>query len=326
MPRKFRNSRRKSVRKTVSKSFSKRYGRSSAVLSRRISYLSKKVAGEKRKFELTPDIFQYNNIIWNPTESRYEQTGTVVNPLTVIGPGTPWVMPLNWVYTNGDALNPAQQVTIDGITYTGGELPSGPGADPLEPTALEKKYSAFYNTVGVTNPVEYGTQLQYRMSSLYINACFRSSLTTPASFRAVVVCDKQPSMGPATWYDPGDSLYSTSRSVFSSGAINAMHNPRSAGRFVTLYDKMVYLGADKPIKMLKIYKKFNIFVRNSRINPSDPNGEIGTDLFDGAHTTTPVQKNAFYLMILSVANGFNYNVEPGLNQFNLTSRISYYDN
>ena len=97
-------------------------------LSKRISAVSRRVAGEVCKFESTP--FDYKNSLVVVGTSSTQQS-----PLMTITSGNPWIMPLNWIYQQvaGVATSP---VYIDGQQRVAGESITASFKNPL-----------WYNTV-----------------------------------------------------------------------------------------------------------------------------------------------------------------------------------
>ena len=183
-------------------------------LSRRISAVSRRVAGEVCKFESTPSTFS-NNILTVGTSLSARQT-----PLKTITSGVPYIYPINWIYSecNGTATG-AQYV--DGIARTTGEVLTvsfkNPlwyntnGSDPDSLPSFQPLDGSIYNDVS--------PGLQYRMKYIYINALFNASINsstnnTDGAMRIVIVKDKQPSGGSATWADPDSNQ--NSRGVFNA--------------------------------------------------------------------------------------------------------------
>ena len=99
-------------------------------LSKRISAVSRRVAGEVCKFESTPEFYK-NSLVVVGTSST-EQT-----PLNTISSGVPWIMPLNWYYTSGTGL-------ATGVVYANGQLlPNG------QTYTLSFRNPVWYNTSGI---------------------------------------------------------------------------------------------------------------------------------------------------------------------------------
>lgn len=96
MPRKYAKSSKRLSRTKRTYTRRRRFNRSTyRILSRRISAVSKRVAGEVNKFESTPNDFT-NAILTYSSASQYNVSFN--QPLLNIVSGTPWVMPLNWIY------------------------------------------------------------------------------------------------------------------------------------------------------------------------------------------------------------------------------------
>ena len=126
MPRYARKAKTTSSRKRVGRYYRRtnRYSRKNyRVLSRRISAVSRRIAGEVCKFESTPNLFT-NSLVTVGTSS-VQQT-----PLTTITSGTPWIMPINWIYqqTSGVATG---NVYIDGSQRIAGEVITASIKNPL---------------------------------------------------------------------------------------------------------------------------------------------------------------------------------------------------
>ena len=239
MPRYVRKTKTSSSRKRVGRYYRRtnRYSRKNyRVLSRRISAISRRVAGEVCKFESRPDSFSNTLITYNPgsTSAANITLSSRNQPLLNIVSGTPWIMPINWLYqgqyTTSQQVNQTQ-VYVDGIQYT----IAGPSSASL-------KNPIWYNTFspGSQEAGDIGTQLQYRMKYIYINALFNASISsstnnTDGALRIVIIKDKQPTGGAATWAD--DNITTNSRGVFNANRIDAQLNPNTVGRFRIMYDK-----------------------------------------------------------------------------------------
>ena len=163
----------------------RRYNRSAyRTLSRRISTVSRKLAAETCKFESTPDM--YSNVLINGvpypasgTTQFYYIAGTQQTPLTSITSGTPWVMPLNWIYQgNGFAQ------TTSSITYNG--VNTNPITQDPTGLVLSTRNPLWYNTYGadtMTTPASEASVegmrspgFQYRLKYLYIRGLFNASV------------------------------------------------------------------------------------------------------------------------------------------------------
>lgn len=320
-----RLTRRTKSKKTYTRRKYNRKGSSVAYRALRVARAAtRRVAGEACKFELTPLDFGYNLYV---TGSNPGISGPTLT-LTTITSGTPWVMPLNWVY---QPISTSSQT----VTYPRYLNPDGSwGSFPTSTTnQWQYKNPVYYKMLtGNITPFS-GTELQYRLKYLYINAIFNSS--TPGRMRFVIVRDKLPTDQGATWFNANDS----NRSVFNANNINAQLNPLSNGRFVILYDRTIQINTINPLKPFKYYRKMSNKIRNStpNITPQDITREVQDsvtyNLFsrnpDLATTPIPVGKNAFYLMIFSDGCTFTYDNSDGsteTNTFKLMSRVSYYNN
>lgn len=321
---------------------------------RMVKALSKRVAGEVCKFESTPDMYTNMSVAIN--DSGSSATVTYGAPLSTIQSGVPWIMPLNWIYTAvtenqyytpvtaGDAYSATlgQGISIDGL---------GPATNIANDTfeKLSVKNPIWYNTIFDAEDSNYptnnlfeedakGTEYQYRMKYMYLNALFNAGqdglVNNDGALRIVLVKDKQPTGGAATWCD--DDLTDTSRGVFNAQRIDAQLNPRTLGRFKICYDKTLRFTTINGYKPFKYFKKLSTIVRNNKeisdayISASDqpvqwssPNNRIQT-----SQSSCPVQKNAYYLMIFSDGLNFTHTnestTEPGT--FHLFNRIAYYNN
>ena len=334
MPRYARKSKATTRYKRVSR-YNRRTSRYSRknyrVLSRRISAVSRRIAGEVCKFESTPKLFT-NSLVTVGTSS-VQQT-----PLTTITSGTPWIMPINWIYqqTSGVATG---NVYIDGSQRIAGEVITASIKNPL-----------WYNTstrntdLGPTlNPNEYSDSpgLQYRLKYIYINALFNASIissqnNTDGALRIVIVKDKQPTGGAATWADLNN--VENSRGVFNADRIDAQLNPNTVGRFKIMYDKTLRFNTINGYKPFKYYKQLSTIVRNNRdvVAPTStvnatlsPNNiTYNNNDVQSSSSSPPVQKNAFYIMIFSDGLNFTYSEDPSTPaaSFHLFNRVAYYNN
>lgn len=322
-----RSTAKRTIRRKSYKRRTTRYNRrSNAVAYRAIRIArsaTRRVAGEACKFELTPRDFGYNTIS--------SQTISVPQySLVMITSGTPWIMPLNWVYQPISTIATSPGVSMSRYLNADGTWGT---FNTSTTNQWQYKNPVYYKMLtGDITPFQ-GTELQYRLKYLYINAIFNSS--TPGSLRFVIVRDKLPTDQGATWYNANDM----NRSVFNSNDINAQLNPLSNGRFVVLYDKIMTISTINPLKTFKYYRKMSNKIRNStpNITPQNPTREVSGDntynifqrLPDTQTTPTPVGKNALYLMIFSDGCTFGYDTTHGAteeNTFKLMSRVSYYNN
>lgn len=294
---------------------------------RSIRAVSRKIAGEVFKFESTPAMFQ---------NYKVEQSGnyfkfTPQTTLEVITSGEPWIMPLNWIYSSGDSVaSNVQNLYVNGVHYEA--PPSG-----VFPTEISVKNPIYRNTEGgLEEFLDSGTQLQYRMKYIYINALFNASkdtLTenTDGALRIVIVLDKQPTGGTATWSDK--NIVTNSRGVFNADRINAQLNPNSLGRFTIMYDKTLRFNTINGYKPFKYFKRLSTIVRNNRglVNMKSGEGSAASNPASRYQTneeSAPVQKNAFYLMMFSDGLTFTYSTAattPAAS-FNLFNRVAYYNN
>jgi len=293
---------------------------------RRINAVSRKLAAEVFKFESTPDMYSNFNI---SVDQSNEVTFTKVTPLTSITSGQPWIMPLNWIYTSADGTSPpVQSFYANGVEYP----------YPIDPN------SSYPKTVSIKNPIyrnteegiedfrDSGAQLQYRLKYIYINALFNASVNasennSDGAMRIVIVHDKQPTGGSATWSDA--NFVTNSRGVFNANRINAQLNPNSLGRFTIMYDKTLRFNTINGYKPFKYFKRISTIVRNNRglaaINYFPNNS---SSRYQTTEESAPVQKNAYYIMIFSDGLNFEYSTESSTPaaSFNLFNRIAYYNN
>lgn len=303
------------------------------VLSRRISAVSKRVAGEVCKFESTPQTFQ-NITLTYASENSY--TITQNSPLTSIVSGQPWVMPLNWFYMqpvnslSSSSTAPFYNGIVQGFPVSG------------SPITLSLKQPLFYNTLinenendpsFANNSLAPSTDYQYRLKYMYINALFNASIASSqnnsdGALRIVIIKDKQPTGGSATWYD--ENITSNSRGVFNANRIDAQLNPQTVGRFKILCDKTLRFNNINGYKPFKWYRKNSTTCRNNRVRVNTVSN-ISTTSGNYAQTndeSPPVQKNAFYLLIFSDGLTFNYSEQsttPAAS-FHLFNRVAYYNN
>lgn len=298
-------------------------------LHRRVSAISRKLAAEVCKFETTPDNF--TNVLMTATVNGSNQINlrsTLQTPLTSITSGTPWVMPLNWIYQATEVVNTDQ--TLQAYYYD--------GASSTVPQTL---------TLSVRNPVWYNTYntettiddtggirspgFQYRLKYLYLRGLFNASVSesvnnSDGAVRIVVVKDKQATGGAATWYD--ENYATNSRGVFNAQRIDAQLNPNTIGRFKIMYDKTLRFNTINGYKPFKYFKRLTSVVKNNRdIVPITNNLNQG-NYYETSSRAPPVQKNAYYLMIFSDGLNFTYSNESSTPaaSFHIFNRVSYYDN
>lgn len=298
-----------------------RRGSSYRRLARRISAVSRRVAGEVCKFEITPDQFT-NTIISKQSASSTTYTPTTGTPLINISSGTPWIMPINWTYSKA-------QEDINGsssLYYNGSQQPL-----PISPITVSKRNPIYYNTMDVSGAFE-TTQLQYRLKYIYINALFNASINqsennTDGALRIVIVKDKQPTGGSATWYD--ENATTNSRGVFNANRIDAQLNPSTVGRFKIMYDKTMRFNTINGYKPFKYFKRLSTTIRNNRNYDSYIPQRIDQENYaQTSDQSPPVQKNAFYIMIFSDGLNFTYTSDPSTPaaSFHLFNRVAYYNN
>lgn len=333
---------RRFTRKRVSRRKTSKYSRKNVAVAYRALRIARsanrRVAGEVCKFESTPNMFSNN------TWSQYQTATNVWNrnlntPLTTITSGTPWIMPLNWVYTGLPATT--QSTTgfyVNGIRY--GDYTSVNTSFITPGVSASLKNPIWYNTLSaltdtsITDGPQVGqsTELQYRLKYIYINALFNAASGNPdGAVRIVIVKDKQPTGGSATWFDKTLNENSTtynytvnSRGVFNSQRIDAQLNPNTVGRFKIMYDKTLRFTTINSYKPFKYYKKLSSIVRNNRDYISNTN-----DFYlQTSDQSPPVQKNAYYLMIFSDGLNFTYTSDPTTadGSFHLFNRVAFYNN
>lgn len=296
-------------------------------LSRRIKAVSRRVAGEVCKFETTPADFK-NNALTNQDTEIPSYRAIPNQPLLTITSGDPWVMPLNWIYTN--AISDGTSKT-DNPWYNGIEQ-----AIPVvgSPITVSMRQPIYYNTLpGVGDRNDSSAELQYRLKYIYINALFNASINnsennTDGALRIVIIKDKQPTGGSATWYD--ENITTNSRGVFNANRIDAQLNPSTVGRFKIMYDKTLRFNTINGYKPFKYYKALSTTVRNNRnyiagYPVSNLNSQNYAQTNDEA---PPVQKNAFYIMIFSDGLNFTYSEDSSTPaaSFHLFNRVAYYNN
>lgn len=291
-------------------------------LSRRISAVSRRVAGEVCKFEITPGSFR--NTLLTPGTGSY--TPSTQEPLLQISSGNPWIMPLNWTYSRA----------VSSLT-TNTTPPYYNGVQqgiPTSPITVSLRNPIYYNTLpGSQEYADNGTELQYRLKYIYINALFNASISqsvnnTDGALRIVIVKDKQPTGGSATWFDENETT--NSRGVFNANRIDAQLNPSTVGRFKIMYDKTLRFTTISGYKPFKYYKQLSTVVRNNRgvLNITPPANLNSQNNAQTNEQAPPVQKNAFYIMIYSDGLNFTFSeaAETPAASFHLFNRIAYYNN
>lgn len=340
MPRRVRRS-----KSTTASSRRRTYRRSSRyrrtygyrALSRRISAVSRRVAGEVCKFESTPQTFS-NNVLTVGTSLSAQQW-----PLTTITSGTPYIYPINWIYSNVNGQATGAQY-VNGISRSTGEVLTVSFKNPLwyntNGSSTDSLPSANPQDGSIYNDVSPG--LQYRMKYIYINALFNASINsstnnTDGALRIVIVKDKQPSGGSATWADPNNN--ENSRGVFNSNRIDAQLNPNTVGRFRIMYDKTLRFNTTNGYKPFKYFKKLATTVRNNRdLIPAvtysgstaiQNNGiNNANNYVQTPDVAPPVLKNAYYLMMFPDGVSFTHTTEAETPAaaFHLFNRVAYYNN
>ena len=333
MPRKYAKSTKKFSRTKRTYKRYNRYRRTGyRILAKRISAVSKRVAGEVCKFESTPANYTNSLVIVGTS-------ATTQNPLNTITSGQPWIFPINWTYTQGSGN------ATSGVYANGEQLTSGTYTlsfrNPIwyntMTTSTDNQPNASGNGDGLINDVSPG--LQYRLKYIYINALFNASVSqsvnnTDGALRIVIVKDKQPTGGSATWADLGNvNNPENSRGVFNADRIDAQLNPNTVGRFKILYDKTLRFNTTNGYKPFKYYKQFSSVVRNTRdliaYNTSTAtNINNSINRLETSERPPPILKNAFYLMIFSDGLTFNYSTDattPAAG-FHLFNRVAYYNN
>ena len=301
-------------------------------LSRRISAVSRRVAGEVCKFESTPDMFTNAKLLYS---SATQYNVSFEQPLLNISSGNPWVMPLNWIYqqpynsTGSLSTAPFYNGSVQGFPQSGAPVYTSL-KQPIWYNAL------FENENNPSNPnlsLSSSTDYQYRLKYMYINALFNASVNssinnTDGALRIVIVKDKQPTGGSATWFD--QNITANSRGVFNAQRIDAQLNPQTVGRFKILYDKTLRFNNINGYKTFKWYRKNSTTCRNNRVRVTTVSN---ASITDGNYAQTsdespPVQKNAFYMLIFSDGLNFTYTTDSSTPaaSFHLFNRVAYYNN
>lgn len=304
-------------------------------LHRRVSAISRKLAAEVCKFETTPDMFTNSLLTMQKNGSDVDYNGTQQTPLTSITSGTPWIMPLNWIYQAANSIG-GKNPYIDGTQVT----------NVISGLTVSVRNPVWYNTYGSQTDTmpDYvegmrSPGFQYRLKYIYLRGLFNASVTesvnnSDGAVRIVVVKDKQATGGAATWYD--DNYATNSRGVFNAQRIDAQLNPNTIGRFKIMYDKTLRFNTINGYKPFKYFKRLSSIVKNNRdLVPAGlmSTSPVMTELTEGTYYETnsrapPVQKNAYYLMIFSDGLNFTYSNESSTPaaSFHIFNRVSYYDN
>jgi len=292
---------------------------------RRINAVSRKLAAEVFKFQSNPTIYRNVAIDYDTKQL------TLQTPLTTITSGQPWIMPLNWYYAGSDTTSSG--TTFSSVWVNGNEYVNE------GPLTASLKNPLYRNADGgIEEKQDSGTQLQYRMKYIYINALFNASVNvsvnnSDGAMRIVIVCDKQPTGGTATWSDANN--VTNSRGVFNANRINAQLNQQTVGRFTIMYDKTLRFNTINGYKPFKYFKRLSTIVRNNRGlrdyssgSPSRTTLITNASYYQTSEESAPVQKNAYYIMIFSDGLNFTYSTEASTPpaSFNLYNRIAYYNN
>lgn len=287
----------------------------------------RRVAGEVCKFESTPNDYR-NTVLTAGTGTVPSYIPSQTYPLNEIVSGQPWVMPLNWTYTS--AVTSLTSSTAD--PFYNGAVQGMPSDE--NPVTVSVRNPIYYNTfLPGSGETDTGTQLQYRLKYLYINALFNASIgnsqnNTDGALRVVIVKDKQPTGGAATWFD--SNITQNSRGVFNAQRIDAQLNPNTVGRFKIMYDKTLRFNTINGYKPFKYYKALSTVVRNNRGIISNIPSSLATDnnYAETNDQAPPVQRNAFYLMLFSDGLNFSYSADPSTPaaSFHLFNRVAYYNN
>lgn len=320
-----RVSRKRTSRKGIARRYRRR-GIGYRKLSRRITAISRRVAGEVCKFESTPHFYSNSQVVVGTSS-------TTQYPLDTITSGSAWIMPLNWYYheTSGSAT--------DGVYANGQLLPNGTNAtlsvrNPLWYNTLTQNTDTYisYSSSDAVNDISPG--LQYRLNYIYINALFNASISnsvnnTDGALRIVIVKDRQATGGSATWFDETGENH---RGVFNSNRIDAQLNPNTVGRFKIMYDKTLRFNTTNGYKPFKYFKRLSTVVRNNRDILSE-SGETSTlsssaNKVETSERPPPVQKNAYYMMVFSDGLTFTYSnsASTPAASFHLFNRVAYYNN
>ena len=137
-----------------------------AKLYRSIRTVSRKIAGEVFKFESTPESYSFYEIDYSGSQPNNISLN-IMKPLLGISSGIPWVMPLNWYYTTSIYTDPVPHAYINGKQW-----------DAEGPDNAAIKNPIYRNTdQGEEELLDSGTQLQYRLKYIYINALFNASIS-----------------------------------------------------------------------------------------------------------------------------------------------------
>lgn len=248
-------------------------------------------------------------------------------------------MPLNWIYQYVSG-NGTGSVYVDGQQVTSGTTVTASFKNPLWYNTSLTSTDTGSSLSETQFLADVSPGLQYRLKYLYINALFNASISssvnnTDGALRIVIVKDKQPTGGAATWADLNS--VENSRGVFNANRIDAQLNPNTTGRFKIMYDKTLRFTTTSGYKPFKYYRKLSTVVRNNRdviqsnniggsSNYNDVNYQYNQ--VQSSSAAPPVLKNAFYLMIFSDGLTFTYSdaSETPAAGFHLFNRVAYYNN
>ncbi len=317
----------------------KTYRRTTAVKALRIARsVNRRLAAEVCKWQITPDLF--TNLASNSDSPTMWSQFVETQPLSTISSGVPWIMPINWVYTTLPNNATTGNVYING--KINGINTSGTGTSTPELLAIRSVSSRnpiWYNTMTSDqdgSTTNYGdvssTELQYRMAYIYIKGIFNASVAssqnnTDGAMRIVIVKDRQPQGGAATWFDSNNNS-NASRGVFNSLLIDAQINTQTSGRFKIMYDKTLRFTTINGYKPFKYFKRLTTIVRNTRRTISPVGWTQSGSTAQTNDAPPPVLKNAFYMMIFTDGLNFTYSNDsttPAAG-FHLFSRVGYYNN
>ena len=338
------------ARKSTSKSFHRKTGyrkkyarttkRNIYRLSKRISAVSRRVAGEVCKFESTPSYFSNSTVTVGTSMTRN-------SPLKTIVSGTPYIYPINWFYTSANVGSTPNVAYANGSQLTNGQVVQVSLKNPVWFNTQRSEADSDFNQANFDAYNDVSPGLQYRLKYIYINALFNASISesqnnTDGALRIVIVKDKQPTGGAATWADENDRT--NSRGVFNANRIDAQLNPNTLGRFKIMYDKTLRFNTINGYKPFKYFKKLSTVVRNNRdivpssyanvVSNNNVQNIINTEItYSGNYLQTndaspPIQKNAFYLMMFPDGVNFTYSNQSSTPaaSFHLFNRVAYYNN
>lgn len=299
-------------------------------LHRRVSAISRKLAAEVCKFETTPDMFTNVTVRVEKSGSSVQYNDSAQTPLTSITSGTPWIMPLNWIYQAATLQGSGPSYYYDGAEHTDSQTLTLSVRNPVwyNTYASQTQTSPMYTAdpEGMRSP-----GFQYRLKYIYLRGLFNASVSesvnnSDGAVRIVVVKDKQATGGAATWYD--ENYATNSRGVFNAQRIDAQLNPNTLGRFKIMYDKTLRFNTINGYKPFKYFKRISSVVKNNRDIVNVPNNLNQGNYYETSSRAPPVQKNAYYLMIFSDGLNFTYSNESSTPaaSFHIFNRVSYYDN